>query len=250
MYKWLFIALMTGAVYFYIAVTNQYKNTDDILPAVTGVPLQTPLEKDARAIHCKAKGYDWEITPVFNYDVTALVFGVSHNMLSQAKGVVPTDLGLLWADNARYKYYKNVTLRVRLNHYTARWKNGVIFNLQAAANTHCATCSAATAAKLRSIVPGDQVRLKGQLINAVITKGGGRPATWNTSVTREDTREGSCELLFIISPDDIQILRPATRFNYYMFLFCLWGLPIMAVVWFAHQYLLATLAVREMRRMN
>jgi len=226
MYKWLYLALFSGLCYFYFAELNQYKNTDNILPQVQGVPLQREAS-DKNLIRCSRGGYDWEITPLFDYEATAFVFGVSHNFLNLLHGTVPADLGLLWGDNARYRYYKDVKLRVLMNHYTAQWKQGGHFNLFAAANTHCATCNDAAADKLRSIVAGDQIRIRGRLINAKITEKGwfsSRTSFWESSTTREDTGEGSCEFLYVSSPDDIEILRPASRFNKYMFRFCFWAI--------------------------
>ncbi|MDD4004658.1 MAG: hypothetical protein PHW69_05575 [Elusimicrobiaceae bacterium] len=250
MYKWIFLALFAGAVYFHSAETNQYRKIRDILPEAAGVPVQTELDGNARPVRCSAGGYEWEMTPLYNYEATAFVFGVSHNALSGQKGLVPADLGLLWGDNARHKYYRNVKLRVMLNHYSVSWKGKRLFNMHAAANTHCATCDSATAAKLRAVAPGDQIRIRGRLINAKIFKeGSATPMTWNTSVTRNDTGEGSCELLYVAAPQDVEILKPATRFNKYMFRFCAWAIPALGAFLFIRQYRQAKKLVEELHRL-
>ena len=173
------------------AYRNNYKFVEDILPGTLAQPLQTELGPAAGKRACCKGPYCWEFTPLFDYDITGLVFGVSHKFASDFDDVIAADVGLLWGENAGKKLYKDVTLRVMVDHYYARWGSGASFNLHYAANTHTATCDPGAWKKIKALRTGDQARLRGQLVNARITKEPGEtdPAkimTWNSSVTRQD----------------------------------------------------------------
>ena len=66
--------------------------------------------------------------------------------------------------------------------------------------------------QLKRILTGDQITLRGKLVNvtARLVGEGGRydsaSITWNTSTTRTDTGAGACEVIYV---EDVQILRPA-----------------------------------------
>ncbi|MDT8286695.1 MAG: hypothetical protein RQ748_06260 [Elusimicrobiales bacterium] len=179
----------------------------ELLPAVKAEPAQTELRPGDSAPGCSRDGYSWSFEPLYRYDISAYVFGVSHKLASDFDGVMAADLGLLWGENARDGLYRHTELRVRMDWFRASWKNGYHFNMDAAANTHIVTCDPAVYDKARDVRMGDQVRLKGLLVGFDISKGGSGPVSARSSVSRTDKGGGACEILYIARPGDIEILK-------------------------------------------
>ena len=221
-----FALLYAAACYQY---SYNYKLVSDTLPATRKSPLQEPLAGESGRPACCKGPYCWEFTPLFNYDISAVAFGVSHKFASKLDDVLAADVGLLWGENSAKELYKDVQLRVMMDHYDARWRSGAQFNLNEAANTHIATCDAGAFRAVKAIKAGDQVRLRGWLVSAKISEKPGEtdPAkimTRNSSVSREDQGEGACELLYVPAASDVEILRDGPRLWLWLKWFGLAGL--------------------------
>jgi hypothetical protein len=207
------------------------------VPEVYLEPVQEPLDGSERNIpSCCRGGWCWSFTPLFRYDITAFVFGTSHKFVSEFKDTL-TDIGLLWGNNASKGYYRNVKLRVMMDHYEVSWKYGDNFDLYSAANTHIATCDSNAFRKIRSVKTGDQIKVKGWLVNAKISKNPNETdpskiLTWDSSVTRNDTRGGSCELMYVANADDINVIANGPRYWLYMKKIGFYSFCIILILWF------------------
>ncbi|HEU4602198.1 MAG TPA: hypothetical protein VFS24_09525, partial [Steroidobacteraceae bacterium] len=67
--------------------------------------------------------------------------------------------------------------------------------LRSAANMHLIPADGSIADRLKRVRVGSVVHLQGWLVNATRDDG----FYWNTSLTREDTGNGACELFFVES---------------------------------------------------
>ncbi len=196
---------------------NNYRFVDNLLPEIAGYPQQNKISKNPFLKPCCKGPYCWKFSPLYDYDITGYVFGVSHKFTSKLKDVAAADIGFLWGENAVKKLYKDVKLRVLMDHYYVKWKAGGYFNMEDAANTHILSCDDDVFKKIKSIKIGDQVRLKGYLVNVKISKkldetNPRKIMSWNSSITRKDKREGACEVMYINSKKDIEILVKGPRF--------------------------------------
>jgi hypothetical protein len=214
--KYLF--LCSAALFFisWYMYSDVYKRMGGLLPETHAAPVQTGLEGQVTGPSCCKGPYCWQFTPLHEYAVTAMVFGISHKLASEFDDVMSADVGLLWGENASGELYRDVKLRVMTDHYEVWWKDGQRFNLTDAANTHLASCDEAAFKAAKRIKPGDQVRIRGWLVNARASKEPGETDPrkifrWRTSVTRDDKGEGACEILYLRSPDDIEILKKGPR---------------------------------------
>ncbi|PKM97647.1 MAG: hypothetical protein CVU79_07365 [Elusimicrobia bacterium HGW-Elusimicrobia-3] len=215
--KYLFLcsaALLLLSWYMY---SDTYKRVGPLLPATHAAPLQGPLTGAAAAPGCCKGPYCWQFSPLYEYSVTGMAFGISHKLSSEFDDVMAADVGLLWGENAAKELYRDVKLRVMMDHYEVWWKDGQRFNLADAANTHLVSCDDGAFAAAKRIRPGDQVRIRGWLVNARAFKEPGETdprkiLSWHSSVTREDRGEGACELLYVRSAGDIEILERGPRF--------------------------------------
>ena len=214
--KYLFVssaALFLFSWYMYVEV---YKQVGGLLPETYALPVQTPLAGPVEHPACCEGDYCWKFTPLHEYSVTGMVFGTSHKLASDFDDVMAADVGLLWGENARLELYRDVKLRVRMDHYEVWWKEGQRFDMNDAANTHLASCDASAFRAAKKIKPGDQVRIRGWLVNARASKEPGETdprkiLNWRTSVSRDDKGEGACEVLYVRSAADIEILEKGPR---------------------------------------
>lgn len=217
----LFLASLGLFLFSWHKYSHNYRLVDETLPATHAEPRQAPLEGPVADQECCKGPYCWRFTPLYNYEVTAYAFGTSHKLASKFDDVMSADVGLLWGENSKAGLYKDVTLRVFGDHYTVRWSGDSRFNLHEAANTHLAACGDGAFAAAKAVRPGDQVRLRGWLVNAVASE---KPRetdprkllTWRTSQTRADTGEGSCEILYLRSAADVEILSRGPRRWYWL----------------------------------
>lgn len=234
--KHLFLFSLLLSLFSWYKYSYTYKQVSDTLPETHAPPVQTALTGPVADPSCCEGTYCWQFTPLYNYSVTGLVFGVSHKLASDFDAVVAADVGLLWGENSAKELYKDVKLRVMLDHYEAWWKYYDRFNLQEAANTHMASCDPDAFRAIKTIRPGDQVRVKGWLVNAKLSKKPGEKdprniLTWNTSVSRDDKGDGACELLYVRSPDDVEILRKGPRLWYWLRWLGVAGMLWAVVLW-------------------
>jgi hypothetical protein len=80
-----------------------------------------------------------------------------------------------------------------------RWSGAVTpaFNPEKASNNHLIPADPVTAARIGAIHVGDQIRMTGLLVDYTVTKDGGEIFTRRTSLTRGDTGNGACEILYV-----------------------------------------------------
>ena len=83
--------------------------------------------------------------------------------------------------------------------YFYRWKNEAPLEPEQiaknSANTHCLPADATIRRQLLSIKRHDLVTLQGYLVEVSTPDGG----TWRSSLTRDDTEGGACEILWVTS---------------------------------------------------
>jgi hypothetical protein len=170
-------------------------------------PLQTPIKKSPYI--WKAKNQSYRITPLFDYDITGLVVADydSQNWLDFSHKNDPAqtkDLCLIWGDNIQNGVYRN--LKYHHGEFTCYvdWDETAakIFNLNQLSNNHLIPSSPQLTALIKSSGLGDQVHIKGQLVNYEILDSQGQViSTRDTSTIREDR---GCEVIMV---SDFQILQ-------------------------------------------
>jgi hypothetical protein len=193
-----------------------YKQVTATLPATHTEPLQTPADPGVSIEPCCRGPYCWKFEPLFAYDVRGVVFGVSHKFSSRLADVMAADLGMVWGENAAKERYRKVKFRTMLNYSEVFWRDGVEFNLAEFGNTHVVTCDKAAFRAVKAIKTGDQARLRGWLVKAEIMAEPGEtdPAKimrLQSSVSRKDKGEGACEVLYVKSAADVEILKAGPR---------------------------------------
>ena len=141
---------------------------------------------------------DYELTPRAEFRLEARVLAAERYRWDGGADLAPVDLALGWgpmSDSAMLERFK-VTQGARF--YTLYPQDEAAdlgLALRHSANMHLIPASEAVRRTLESAREGQVVSLRGQLVDAARPDG----FTWRTSLTREDTGAGACELFYVES---------------------------------------------------
>ena len=117
--------------------------------------------------------------------------------------ISPTDLALGWGAMADPQVYKQLSIRQSNRWYYWRYENEPPIPRREiethSANMHIIPANKAVAQKLSKVDDNDLINLKGQLVEVSANDGW----VWRSSLSREDTGNGACELFLV---ESIQIL--------------------------------------------
>ena len=156
-------------------------------------PLQLELADAAPLQH-----QEFELTPRAAFELEARVLSAERYRWDGGAGLAPVDLALGWgpmSDSAMLARFK-VTQGARF--YTLYPEDEAVdlaLALRHSANMHLIPASESVRRMLESARAGQIVSLRGQLVDAARPDG----FTWRTSLTREDTGAGACELVYVES---------------------------------------------------
>jgi hypothetical protein len=164
----------------------------------TRQPAQAPVEPEMREFRLNAGGEDFVITPVARYSIAARVLSRERYWTGWAGRLAPLDLALGWGYMADPSVDRFIEWSQGGRWYSFHWSGDVPFGTdqiaQDSANTHIVPGSSNLRRALLAVHGGDTLLLSGYLINA-------RPAAneelWQSSVTRTDRGNGSCELMLV-----------------------------------------------------
>jgi hypothetical protein len=164
-------------------------------PGVTAplVPVQTSLS-NAPSFEFK----DYRIQPVATFYIQARVLGVETYRFGRESDLSPVDLALGWGKMSDEAVLQHFDISQRNRWYYWRTDNFVIPRREvetSSANMHIIPASADIENQLKSVREGDLVTLSGKLVNVSADDGW----RWNTSLSRNDTGQGACELIFVES---------------------------------------------------
>jgi len=162
-------------------------------------PEQTAADSAGKII-LKNHGYTWMLEPKAGYLVDGIVLSKKGYGSDWNAMLSPCDLALGWGQLAKAGLYKKCRWSQSGRWYY--WKYGKDFPMDNnfiarwSANNHIIPASENLKAALKRVSPGDTVRLQGYLVN--ITGSNGRNVyQWQSSLSREDQGNGSCEVLYL-----------------------------------------------------
>jgi hypothetical protein len=159
-------------------------------------PTQTPID---RAAPLEKNGF--AIKPITRYEITARVLSRESYRWDAGAKLVPVDLTMGWGPMSDSSVLSKIEIT-----QSSRWYNSYIPNLNEfpvsmdevnrhTANMHLIAADNAIAKQIRTIRPGKIVNMRGYLVE-VSGKDG---FTWRSSLSREDSGGGACELMWVES---------------------------------------------------
>ncbi len=182
------VAILLGAVHWWQQRPISHG------PGVTApnVPRQTEPVNPTPFVHRAST-----ITPLAEYQLDARVLGVEPYRLDSGAALSPMDLALGWGPMSDESVLDQLTIN-----QSARWftwyANGPLPIPRGeierhAANVHIVPANDRVEQRLAGLRVGQVIRLEGQLIKA--ERPGYRP--WVSSLSRDDTGSGACELMWV-----------------------------------------------------
>lgn len=153
-------------------------------------PLQTPTRAGAFMFG------EFQLTPRANYDIEARVLSVEPYKMDGGAKLSPIDFAVGWgpmSDTAVLDHFR-ITQGARFfTIYPDETAIDIRTALLGSANMHLIPATGKVRDQLDDVRAGNVVRLRGYLVNVAGPDG----YTWNTSLTREDTGAGACELFYV-----------------------------------------------------
>lgn len=232
----LIICLIILAITFF--TKNSYRDIDKFQRAVYQEPIQSTAS-NTKLIKFDKDNYRYKLTPVANYEINALVVHRRDYRvfsLSSRDDAFPMDLCLVWGSNLKNKSYQNKSLMFSQDSRWCfyRYSNQIDFNSSEVSNNHLLIGNnPALEKKIKSISVGDQVRIKGLLVNTsaeLIKQGGKYDSTkfsMSTSNNRLDSGSGACETIYV---QNFEIIQKGNIVSHIIFQICIY-LIIIILIW-------------------
>ncbi|HEY2346982.1 MAG TPA: hypothetical protein VGH80_14075 [Xanthomonadaceae bacterium] len=142
----------------------------------------------------------FSITPLADFSVTARVLSRADYRWDRSSALSPTDLALGWGRMSDSAVLARLDISQSGRWYYYHWSTNPPpipqdEIIRSSANMHMIPANDTVRYQLDRVHPGDVVHLEGQLIEAR----GGDGSVWRSSMTRTDTGDGACEVVFVRS---------------------------------------------------
>jgi hypothetical protein len=152
-----------------------------------------PIQRPTSAPPFIYRGF--EIVPRAEYDIEARVLSVERYRLDDGAKISPLDFAVGWgpmSDSAVLEHFRITQGGRFFAIYPDENAIDLKTALRGAANMHLIPANSRIRKQLEEVRPGNIVRLQGYLVDVFGPNG----YTWKTSLTRDDTGAGACELFY------------------------------------------------------
>ncbi len=162
---------------------------------------KTPVQKLGSKKAFKFKD-DYEILPLAIFDITARVLSTERYWLDKEAKLAPVDLALGWGPMSDEKVLDELKIsqRNRWLHWSSKKlpisQKEIMHN---AANMHLIPANDEIYSKIKDTKAGNLVHFKGFLIKITDEDGW----WWQSSLSRTDTGDGACEIVYV---DEFEII--------------------------------------------
>lgn len=161
-----------------------------------------PVEADPRQTETSDPPFafrDLQLVPRANYRIEAKLLSKEAYSAGDAGKLAPWDFAVGWGPMSHEDVVARLGIDQSARFYSYRWQGEPPLPaeqiIRHSANMHLIPANKRIAAQLDSAQPGYKVVLEGRLVDAVWADG----RRWSTSLTRDDTGKGACELMFVES---------------------------------------------------
>jgi len=158
-------------------------------------PLQSPVPTNLGDFKLAAA----DLQPLAGFSVDARVLSRQDYNWGRESQLSPTDLALGWGHMRDDDVLARLDIGQASRWYYYRWTGEPPLPpdeiARSSANMHLIPSDAATAAALHDVHAGSRVRINGWLVEATSPDG----YRWRSSLTREDTGAGACEVVYVCS---------------------------------------------------
>ncbi len=162
-------------------------------------PVQERIEHP-RNLQFSKGGYDFVLTPLARYTLRGVVVGRENYYSGWNSLLAPCDVAVAWGELLQGDLYRRLDWSQSNRWYY--WEHGDDFPrderfvARYSSNTHLIPADENLTRAARSLGAGDLVELSGELVK-VDGRKGDFTCWWTSSTSREDTGDGSCEVLYL-----------------------------------------------------
>ena len=189
MTRWLLLAIALVAAW-YVWPSREVRH------APGAVAAGAPVQRDLRGVGPRLSRAGYEIRPLAHFEIEARVLGVERYRFGREAELSPVDLALGWGRMSDSAVLERITISQGQRFYYWRTPEFPIPRREietSSANMHMIPADAAVARRLDDVRRGQIVRISGYLVEARGADGW----RWTSSLTRDDTGHGSCELVWV-----------------------------------------------------
>lgn len=182
-------AIIYGAIDAYLH--REMKQMDGVL--APSQPLQQPISRHPM----KYKGHIIDF--LASYEIQARILSTENYYVDPGAKISPIDLALGWGPMSDNRNLRELKMKQSDRFYFYSWEvapplpERVI--TQNSANVHIVPADSIIEKQIKALRKGQVVKLTGALIMVSDFNGGG----WKSSLTREDSGPGACELFYVES---------------------------------------------------
>jgi len=189
-WRWVFVALILFGAW-------QYFDNRSIKVSPGALVQENPVQTDVRGNVIYPQG-KYTLEALANFEIKARVLSKELYHLDRGADLVPVDLALGWGVMSDSAVLEKLSISQGGRFYHYRWDNEPPIPpndiVRHSANMHLIPTTPEIASQIKKVRPGQVVRITGQLVEARDTNGG----HWRSSLTREDSGNGACELIRVV----------------------------------------------------
>ncbi len=140
----------------------------------------------------------YKIKPLADFEIEARVLAAEHSHMDKFADLIPVDLALGWGRMSDESILKDIKISQSNRFYFWHVDNFIIPRKEIethSANMHMIPADEAIEKTLNAVRVGQVVKITGYLVEAISNDG----AHWRSSLTRNDTGAGACELILVKS---------------------------------------------------
>lgn len=202
-YILVFLIIATlGVLVFSYFKKNDLPGKDLMRQSLYNEPLQEGIGLSDNSFKIEQDGFTYIITPLYKYEIFGLSVAEydSENWFDTFHKKDPLnkkDICLIWGQNVKTGAYENV--KFQQGEFICFWKaerQDIVFNNNEISNNHLLPATDEIYQEFKKAQVSDQVYIKGYLANYHVI---GQETNFfrNTSISRNDTGDGSCEVIYV-----------------------------------------------------
>lgn len=220
-----FASLISLTITFWAA--KQLPAVDAIVEDMLNDPVQKPTR--SQPFDFDYRGEKYLVEPVADYELWGVV--VTHNNITGMTDITHTedsvdikDICVVWGNNIKSNDYREVSYSSGDFTCFFSYQRRMKFYHDELSNNHLLSDNEQVRKVIRDVELGDQVHLKGMLVNYARAS---RP-NWkrNSSTTRQDTGKRACEVVYV---DEFEILKSSNAIANALFSVSAWLLLLSIV---------------------